>query len=114
MNNKELIESLVQLKMRVIDVSCSISHNLFGIEDDIQDIIDKLKNSDQNQIVIVSDEGGDWAGLYVAGNLKYENHSIPKSEVTKAAKIEIKNIEINMEELGIYELPKNLTDLKLN
>lgn len=57
----------------------------------------------------------DWEGIYVDGELKYENHTADISDLDLDDDVEIGDIdnrEVNMNKLGINSLPNDLNDLE--
>jgi hypothetical protein len=63
------------------------------------------------EIVIVSGDEGDWAGLYINGVLVYEDHSLDASYTLKKLKIKFKEREATIDPMVGY-LPKKLEDVK--
>lgn len=62
---------------------------------------------------VVYADGDDWAGLYVNGELRAENHSLRVSDVLEALGIEYERIECDqswLEERG--RLPERVEDVK--
>jgi len=60
------------------------------------------------EVVIVSSEEGDWQGLYIDGELKYEGHSIPIFILLKELGIEENTREVGNDYLEEHEMPKTL------
>lgn len=61
----------------------------------------------EKEITVVTDESGDWEGIYVNGKLKVENHLLNIYEVLDAIGIKYNHIEIDMEKVN-NNLPANL------
>lgn len=54
----------------------------------------------------------DWAGIYVDGELQYENHSLHHRDVLEAIKQDYESIEVDMMKLDIGRLPDTLEELR--
>jgi hypothetical protein len=54
----------------------------------------------------------DWKGIYVDGELLYENHDIPYKEIFYAIEMEFEDLEVDMMELDIGRLPDTLKELR--
>lgn len=66
----------------------------------------------KKDIVLVSGHGGDWEGVYVDGELKYEDHSLQPSELLDVLciKHEYKSIDEEFFISSNGRLPKCLKD----
>lgn len=54
----------------------------------------------------------DWQGIYVDGELKYENHTIPYFEILHAVGVEFKDLEVDMYKLNWGRLPDTEEELR--
>lgn len=62
------------------------------------------------RVVITRDEDGDWSGLYVNGELVYQNHRISADDVLEALGIEYETRGIDLGDGGSF--PQDYKDLK--
>lgn len=53
----------------------------------------------------------DWQGIYVNGELKYENHRLNARDILEAIGAEYNYVELDMEELDIGRLPDTEEEL---
>jgi hypothetical protein len=66
-----------------------------------------------NRITIVRNDEGDWVGVYIDGELKYENHSIRNEELLDIIGIEYDSInDLNLDQYGNH-LPQQLSEIAL-
>lgn len=71
------------------------------------------------KVTLVSDEGGDWEGLYVDGELLTENHSLSAwhilSELSQVFGFEFKSYEANGEWMyDVGHFPSQLDECIIN
>lgn len=49
----------------------------------------------KKKIVLLGNEGGDWKGLYVDGECKYQNHSIDIDDILTELEIKIEKFAVS-------------------
>ena len=63
-------------------------------------------------VVFVNSPDGDWAGVYVDGKLKYQNHTIHKYRLMEALGLRFTTVEVNQDWLEANGLPENVGDVR--
>lgn len=66
-----------------------------------------------SKIVHISEECGDWEGIYVDGKLAAEGHSLDPQQTLDAVDLKYEHHRVNFDALDIYSLPPDIEALHL-